>query len=235
MTSGTAMPSHNRRVAGIVLARMNSSRLPGKVLLPLAGAPLLQRLLERVRGADHLDALVVATTTGTEDDVIAALCAGLNVICYRGSENDVLGRVLMAARSVDADVVVRLTADNPLVGADLVDLVVGRFLGAEPQVCYAHSVDGTGFPYGLFVEVIAREALERSHATADAEEQEHVTLHLRRHPESYPALAVKTPERFSLERATIDTADEYREVAALFERLHRVDPDFGIEALLHRA
>ena len=214
---------------------MKSSRLPGKVLMPLAGAPLLQRLLERVRAADSLDVLMVATTTGPDDDAVAALCQHLGVACYRGSENDVLGRVIGAAKSLNADVIVRLTADNPMVGADLVDLVVGQFLNAAPAACYVHSVEGSGFPYGLFVEVVATETLEQSYPETDTEEREHVTLHLRRHPDLYPAMTVKAPQSFALDRATIDTADEYREVSALFERLYRSNPDFGLEALLRRA
>jgi spore coat polysaccharide biosynthesis protein SpsF len=214
---------------------MKSSRLPGKVLMPLAGAPLLQRLLERLRASKRLDVLMVATTSGSEDDAIAALCRRLGIACYRGSENDVLDRVIEAARLVDADIIVRLTADNPMVGADLVDLVVGRFLESGPVACYVHSVEGSGFPYGLFVEAVARETLERCYPETDAEEREHVTLHLRRHPERYPAIAVKASQHFALDRVSIDTADEYQEVAALFEQLYRSNPDFGVEALPQRS
>lgn len=221
-----------RRVVGLIQARMRSTRLPGKVLLPLAGAPLLQRLVERVGRAERLDALVVATGDGAADDKIAALCADLGVACHRGSESDVLGRMLEAGDAAGGDILVRLTADNPLVGGDLVDFVLDAFLPACPPYVYAQTVDETGFPYGLFVEAMTTAALRESAASTDPEDREHVTLCLRRQPERFPALAVKAPGRFTATHVSIDTGAEYERVKELFETFYARDPAFGFRALM---
>ena len=105
----------------IVQARMTSTRLPGKVLLPLAGEPMLTRLIERLRRVQRADGIVVATTTNATDDPIAALCAQQGVPCHRGSEHDVLSRYADAARLHGADVVVRITSDCPLIDPALID------------------------------------------------------------------------------------------------------------------
>jgi len=136
---------------------MGSRRLPGKVLMDLAGAPLLQRLIERVRGAHFIDRLVLAIPGGAENDIIEVLCNRWKCEVYRGSESNVLHRILGAAD--DAEVIVRLTADNPFVDRNLVDYVLGAYLSAAPPVCYASNIEDSGFPYGLYVEVVAESAL----------------------------------------------------------------------------
>ena len=223
------------KVVAVIQARMNSTRLPGKIMLPLAGAPMLQRLVERVGKAKTVDALVVATTGTSADDPVVDLCSEMGVACHRGSEADVLGRMLYAATPFGADIMVRLTADNPMVGADLVDYLMERFLKAYPDRVYGHTVDGSGFPFGLFAEAAAMDALRAAHGEGDAEECEHVTLFLRRHPERFPALAAQTSRRFTVGHVSVDTQEQYRDVRDLFEKLYLGDPDFGFEALVETA
>src|SRR5262249_28102692 len=155
---------------------MGSSRLPGKVLADLAGAPLLARMLERVRACRTLAGVVVATTDQPADDAIVALCASLGVDTFRGSETDVLARYADAAERFDADPVVRLTSDCPLIDPALVDDCVETFLGTPG----AHHVSlGGSFPDGLDVEVIDARALRRADADAKlASEREHVTPYI---------------------------------------------------------
>lgn len=227
----TVSPRNTPRTVGVIQARMNSSRLPGKVLLPLAGAPLLQRLVERLQAARGLDALVVATTDTPADDPVAALCAEIDVGCHRGDEADVLGRMLAAAAGEDAEVMVRLTADNPMVGGDLVDHVVDRLHSAGPEIVFAHTVDGAGFPYGLFVEAASVTALAEAAREGDADDHEHVTLYLRKRPDRFPALIAEAPCAFTVDHVSIDTPDEYERVRALFEQLYAGDPTFGFAAL----
>jgi len=220
------------RTVMVIQARMGSTRLPGKVLMPFAGAPMLQRLIERVVRSRLADGPVVATTVNDADDPIADLCARLGVACHRGSDADVLARVQGAAEATGAEVVVRLTADNPFVDGVLVDRAVAVFREASPPVDYAHTVDGSGFAYGLFVEVVSMRALGLAARVADEEEREHVTLFLRRHPELFRAAVVRAPGRFAYNRLTVDTPDEYVAMRALFERLYAADPAFGTDALL---
>ncbi len=212
---------------------MASQRLPGKALLPLAGAPLLQRLIERTANAQLIDRLIVATTTDRADDPIADLCQSLTVECHRGSHDDVLQRVTDAARTADADVVVRLTGDNPFVGGDLIDLVLANFLANSPPCVYAHNHGSSGFPFGLFVEVATLEALQQAAKSPDAEDREHVTLFLRRHPRQFPSLTVRASSPFMIDSVTIDTTEQYQRLRPLFERLYRHNPHFGFDALMN--
>lgn len=140
--------------------------------------------------------------------------------------------MLGAAEALEADVVVRLTGDNPMVGADLVDYVLDAFLPAAPPYVYAHTVDDTGFPYGLFVEAVTSGALREANESDDPQDHEHVTRYIRRRPERFPSLAVKAPGRFALDHVSIDTETEYRRVKSLFERMYRANPAFGFRDLM---
>lgn len=220
------------RAVGVIQARMNSTRLPGKILMTLAGAALLQRLVERVKRSQRLDALVVATTTTPVDDRVADLCAAIDVPCFRGDESDVLQRVYSAARQFGADVLVRLTADNPFVDGALVDYVLDAYLAASPAVPYASNVEGCGFPYGLYVEVVSMEALAATLSSSDPMDREHVTWHMRQRPEKYRSLAVRAPGRFAYRELTIDTAEDYARVGAIFEDHFGRNPDFSFRDLM---
>ena len=219
------------RTVAVIQARMNSTRLPGKVLMPLAGAPLLQRLVERVRPARTLDALVVATTDTCADNPVAALCSKLAVSCYRGSETDVLGRMFAAAATERADILVRLTADNPFVDAAVIDLVVGQFNTVWPQADYAHNTGENGFPYGLYVEVAAVAALRAALQSDDPADREHVTWHIRSRPQQFRHCTVRAPRRFGNDSLSIDTVEDYLRLRTLFERHYAADPTFLYTAL----
>lgn len=220
------------RTVGVIQARMNSARLPGKILMPLAGAVLLQRLVERVKRSLRLDTLVVATTATPVDDRVADLCTAIDVPCFRGDETDVLQRVYSAARQYKAHVLVRLTADNPFVDGLLVDYVLDAYLAASPAVHYASNVEGCGFPYGLYVEVVSMEALAGALSSSDPMDREHVTWHLRQRPDRYRSLAVQAPGRFPYRELTIDTAEDYARVGAIFEDHFSRNPDFSFRDLM---
>jgi spore coat polysaccharide biosynthesis protein SpsF len=223
--------SGSARVVAVIQARTNSSRLPGKVLLPLAGAPLLQRLIERVRTARTIDALVVATSSKSQDDAIAELCAATQTICHRGSETDVLARVVEAADRERASTLVRLTGDNPFVDGTLVDLVVQEFQRANPPVHYAHNVEDCGFPFGLYVEVCEMAALREALQSTDAADREHVTWYVRRRPAQFRHLAVRAGVKFKERNLSIDTAEDYERLRPLFDSEYLRNPRFGYEAL----
>jgi spore coat polysaccharide biosynthesis protein SpsF len=227
--------TEKRRVVAVIQARMNSSRLPGKVLLPLAGAPLLQNLIERVRRAATIDSLVVATSEQAHDDPIAKLCAEVRTICHRGAETDVLGRVLDAAEIERAKVLVRLTGDNPFVDGSLIDLIVSRFQAADPPVQYAHNIDDCGFPFGLYVEVADMQALHQVSQSHDPADREHVTWFLRQRPQVFRHLAVHAPAEFAEGKLSIDTREDYERLRPLFEAHARINPAFGYRDLLASA
>ena len=203
---------------------MGSVRLPGKVLLDLAGAPLLQRLIERVSRSRFLDNIVVATSDYPENDAIEALCSEIGCMVWRGSETDVLARMIDAAG--EAAILVRLTADNPFVDGLLVDYVVEAFLRSWPVTRYAANIEASGFPYGLFVEVVDMEALLSAAMSKDQMDREHVTWYVRQRPQQFPSVTVKAPIAMSNQSLTIDTQDDYQRLKPLFENLFSQNPDF---------
>ena len=190
---------------------MGSERLPGKTLMSMGQGSLLQLLLRRVKRARSLSSLVVATTEDVRDDPIAHLAACEGIESFRGSESDVLGRFAAVCEAEGADVIVRLTGDNPWLDPCLIDCLVARFLGATRPLDYLSNTLDRSFPRGFDVEVISRSALERAHLEAHrSDEREHVTLHLYRHP-----------ERFAIEsygmRFTVDTAEDLKAMQLLAE------------------
>lgn len=209
----------------IVQARMTSTRLPGKVLLPLAGEPMLKRLVERLRRVRHADGIVVATTTNPTDDPIAALCARLGVPCHRGSEHDVLSRYADAARLHGADVVVRITSDCPLIDPALIDRVIAAY--DEGGSDYVSNMLPPTWPFGMAVEVFSAAALAQAHTEAtQAAEREHVTPFLYWHPERYRLRNVASPLDLSHHRWTVDTPEDYTLVSRLFDHLMPTHPHF---------
>jgi glutamate-1-semialdehyde 2,1-aminomutase/spore coat polysaccharide biosynthesis protein SpsF len=157
---------------------MNSSRLPGKVLLDVAGKPMLQRVVERVRAARTIDDVVVATTTAPADDAVETFCRRHDIAVFRGHEHDVLDRYHAAARAHAADLIVRVTGDCPLIDPGVIDRVVRAFIPGVDD--YAANVLRYTYPDGLDTEVFSIAALERTWREAvKPSEREHVTPYLR--------------------------------------------------------
>ncbi len=167
-----------RPVIAIVQARMGSSRLPGKTLAELGGRPLLTFMLDRVARARTLDGIVVATTTASRDDELAAVAAATGAAVFRGSEDDVLARYAGAAQLLEAATVVRLTADCPLLAPAVVDRAVSAFLTSDPPPDLLTNAPphGRTYPDGMDVEVLSMAALQRVHEQAtDPADREHPT------------------------------------------------------------
>lgn len=183
-----------QRIVCVSQARMTSTRLPGKVLMPAAGRPLIRYHLERLMRAKRLDGLVLATTTNATDDPLAEAAVQLGVPVFRGDEHDVLGRFAGAAAAARADIVVRVTGDCPLIDPALVDELIGCFVQGEP-LDYL-SIDPTRYPRGLDAEIFTRAALDAADAEAtEAAEREHVTPFIYRHPERFRLGTPLAPKR----------------------------------------
>jgi spore coat polysaccharide biosynthesis protein SpsF len=206
-----------KRIA-IIQARMTSSRLPGKVLASLAGRPMLAQQLARVKRMSSIDDIVVATTINADDDPVVALCRELHVGCYRGDEHDVLSRYAEAAREAAADVVVRITADCPLLDPEVSDRVVDAL---DSDADYASNAVPRTFPRGLDTEALHRDVLERMHRMARSESaREHVTTFIRHErPELFELRNVEDEEDNSDLSWTVDTEEDFARVSALYEEL----------------
>ncbi len=207
----------------IIQARTGSTRLPGKVLLPLLGEPMLTRVVRRVARAVRLDEVVVATTTLPADDVIDALGRRQGWPVERGSELDLLDRYVMAARRHGAAVVVRVTSDCPIIDPAVIDRTIEAF-GAQPCDYASTAIAPRTYPNGLDVEVASIGALERAwREDRDPAWREHATPYLYRHPELFRLLRVPAEDDQSAVRWSVDTAEDYELVRRIYEAIGRDD------------
>ena len=210
-----------RRVA-IVQARMTSTRLPGKVLMDLAGRPMLARQLARVKRCRLVDDIVVATTTNATDDAVVATARDEGVRWFRGSETDVLGRYAGAAQEARADVVIRLTADCPLIDPEVSDRVIATLSGEPGRWDYVSNVVPTRtFPRGLDTEALFADTLERVHRMAHSQAaREHVTPFIyQERPDLFSIGSVTDREDNSDLRWTVDTSIDLELVRRLYAAL----------------
>ena len=209
-----------RRVC-VVQARMGSTRLPGKVLRDLAGRPMLARQLERLSGCHSIDEIVIATSIDAEDDSIASLVSGIGFNVVRGSRDDVLSRFILAAHETRADVVVRVTADCPLIDPSTTDRVVDELTTHSTASDYASNVVRRTFPRGLDVEALFVDALERLDRLATtAEEREHVTIMIRSgQPSLFLVRSVEDSTDNSDLRWTVDEERDFTLIQRLYDEL----------------
>lgn len=222
------------KIAIIIEARMTSSRLPGKVMLPAAGRPLLAHLVERMKGSDYADTVVIATTINKQDDPIVNLAADMSVNVYRGSENDVLKRVLDASRSVGADIIVEVTGDCPLNDPRLVDKTIEKYLRNYPRYNYVQLGGFWGknrsLPDGFTASVFSTKDLEFVERLAkNPADREHVSLFF--YSGGYPFNVSNVLFRGMLcwpELAvTLDTPEDYSLIKMIFESLYPQNPYFS--------
>ncbi len=215
-------------IIAILQARMSSTRLPGKVLRPLAGAPMILRQLERLRRAQRIDRLVVATSADRSDDVLAEICTTAPVAAFRGELEDVLARYIGAldAFGEDARHVVRLTADCPLCDPGLIDAVIEMHLGTGADYT-ANTWDRRTFPRGLDADIVKVEVLREAHAEAkDPYEREHVLPFIYRRPERYDLQGLTQEADEGDLGWTVDTPADYDFVSAVYDGLYPDNPAF---------
>ncbi len=216
------------KIAAIIEARMGSTRLPGKTLKLIAGTPLLERLLERVQRSKLLNTIVVATTIEPADDQIQACCDRLGIQSYRGSVDDVLDRVVKAAQSCAADIIVELHGDNPLLDPEIIDMAIQRYLVGDCD--YVSTTLTNTFPSGLRVQVFSRQALEHiARNSNDPADREHVSLHFYEHPKQYRLAHVEAPKEISRPdlRFTVDTPEDFALVEKIYAALYPLNKNFG--------
>jgi spore coat polysaccharide biosynthesis protein SpsF len=211
------------KIIAIIQARMSSTRLPGKVLMPLAGKHVLWHVVKRIRVCQTIAEVVVATSTDKSDEAIEAWCQSADVNCYRGSLNDVLDRFYQAGLIHGADVVVRITADCPAVDPTIVDEVVRGFLAGG----YDYFGLAGEFPDGLDCTVFSFSALARAwREAALPSEREHVGPYIEKHPEIFKSGSLKKFSGLSHYRWTLDEPRDYEFLQRVFSRLYQQDQIF---------
>lgn len=218
----------------IVQARMASTRLPGKVLKIVKRKPLLEHLIDRLRFSKHIDKIVIATSVSKKDDAIEKLGKKLGVECFRGSENDVLDRYYQAAVEYDADVIVRITADCPVIDPVIVDKMINSYKKRLSEYDYFSNVfPKRTYPRGLDVEMFTFDALKEAWKNAVKKpDREHVTPYIYMHPEKFRIFNYKDKRDFSMYRWTVDTSEDLKLIREIYNALYRKGKLFKYDEIL---
>lgn len=215
-------------ILAILQARMSSTRMPGKVMAPVLGEPMIWRQIERVRRARHVSKLVVATTTETSDDALAAFLLGRGCSVHRGDLEDVLGRYADTARACAPSHIVRLKADCPLTDPQVID--AGVTLALQSGAAYVSNCEVRTYPHGMDVEVIEAQALTAAAREAiDPEDRAHVTSYIRRFPLRFHQAQLTHRRDLSAYRWSVDRPEDFAFVREVFRRLYPENPDFGVQ------
>ncbi len=224
---------NNKKVVATVEARMSSSRLEGKVLMPLAEEPALKRLTDRLRPSKHIDEIVIATTINKKDRAIIDFCNKYGIKYYRGSENDVLGRVLRAAWSVNAEIIIEITGDCPLVDYRIVDQLAEVF-GAGAYDYVANTIERS-YPDGLDVQIFPVSVLvEVDKLADDPVDRVHVSSYIYTHPERFRLRNLKAEGKMYWPDLgiTLDEEADYKLINIIFENLLPTSEFFSAEDIV---
>lgn len=215
----------------ILQARMSSNRLPGKVLMPIVGKPMIQLHIERLQRASRIDKLVVATSSNGEDNAIAQLCQNLGVDCYQGDLDNVLDRFYQAACRWPAKHIIRLTADCPLASPELIDKVIEQHI-KEQNDFTTNAVPHT-FPDGLDVEVLAFSALKIAWQNASSVfEKEHVTPYITEHAEQFKIGHQLSRVNLKHQRWSVDYPEDFELVKFVYDNLYKHNQQFDTQAII---
>lgn len=215
----------------IVQARMGSTRLPGKILLPIMQRPMLSYLIERLRRFEIKNTLIIATTAKKEDDAIASFCKKENVNCYRGNEDDVLDRYYKTCLEFPSDLIFRITSDCPLLDPSILEKAYKTF--AKAQADYVTNTLNRTYPRGMDVELFTFSCLEKTFNEAtSAHEHEHVTPFIYSNPNRFKLQNFEMTPDFSSNRLTVDTVEDFELIEKIFEELYPRKNNFTLDDIL---
>ncbi|MEM6724606.1 MAG: glycosyltransferase family protein [Bacteroidota bacterium] len=224
------------RILTVIQARRGSSRLPDKVSMPVLDKSLLFRMVERVRHAQLAGTIVVATTTDSFDDPIETLCEQEGFLCFRGHPTDLLDRHYQAAKAFDAEVVIKIPSDCPLIDPRIIDQVIQVYLENEGAVDFVSNLHPATYPDGNDVEIMTFEALEIAWKEATRSlEREHTTPFIWENPDRFRLIndPWKTGKDYSMShRWTIDYQEDYDFINAIYEALYPSNPIFSLEDIM---
>lgn len=227
------MHERKPKVVATVEARLTSSRLPGKVLLPAAGEPMLMHLVRRLKAVPSIDEIVIATTINRADDPILDFAQNADVLCFRGSEDDVLARVIGAGELVQAEVLVEITGDCPVIDPDIVEQTIRMFFAHNAQ--YVSNGCIRSYPDGMDTQVMRFSALKMSAAmTEDPIDREHVSRFIYRHPDMFSQVHLVAPPSLHWPELglTLDEERDYLLIKMIIEELMPANPLFGCGDIL---
>ena len=216
------------KIVATIEARMTSSRLPGKPMMEVCGHPMLGHLVDRLKAVESIDIIVLATTTNQTDDAMAQYASSIGIEVFRGDEDDVMGRVVNAGKSVDADVIVEITGDCPIIDPEIIEQAIRSY--RENTYEYVGNQHIRSYPDGMDVQVFALETLVKSEAmTNEPLDREHVTLHIRNNPQIFSHLnLVAPPEQHWPDLGlTLDEQSDFDLLKLIIENFYEENPLFS--------
>ena len=219
-------------IAATIQARMGSSRLPGKVLKEINGKPLLLYQIERIRSSILIDDVIISTSTSRSDDILEELAVKYNVKCYRGSENDVLQRIVDTLKHFKVDVNVEFMGDNPIPDPNLVDTIIGFYLKHKDKYDYITNALKTTYPPGFEVFVYPSQTLyDAEKETKYSDLREHVGLHIYKRPDRFRIFNIEAPEsirRYIDYHFEVDTTEDFEVMDAIIRHFMPQNPNFSM-------
>ena len=225
----------NLKVVAIVQARTGSTRLPEKIFKELSGKPMLWHVVNRLSQSGLINQIVIATTVLSEDDKVQQFSEYNNYSFYRGSSDDVLSRYYEASKYYHADIVVRITADCPVIDPALIDTMLKRYLAQEKSTRpdYFSNVLERTFPRGLDTEIFSYDTLARAHREAILQpEREHVTPYIYNHPDKFIIKNFSSEKDLSFHRWTVDTPEDFLLIEKIYSSLYKKNPLFLFDDIL---
>lgn len=211
------------KTAAIIQARFGSTRLPGKIFKDLCGKPVLWHVVNRLSHSKFLDKIIVATTILPEDDIVEKFCTDNKILFSRGSSEDVLSRYYEAAKKFDAEIVIRITSDCPVIDPQILDTMIEEFTAASKteNIDYMSNSIQRTFPRGLDVEIFTFDVLEKTFNEAvQTYEREHVTPYIYQHPEIFKIKNFAGEKDYSFHRWTVDTPEDYELIKKIYDELY---------------
>ncbi|QZY56318.1 cytidylyltransferase domain-containing protein [Crassaminicella profunda] len=216
-------------IVAIIQARMGSTRLPGKVLLPLKGKPVLWHIVNRLKACKNINNIVIATSVEENDNKIECFCKENKIDYFRGSEKNVLERYYFTARKFQADHIVRITADNPVLDPKIIDELIDIYKKDQ----YDFYGVGSGFPYGISGAIFSFKALEESYLNAKVpSEKEHVGLYIKKRSKEYKVGFYGKYKDLGDYRWTLDTKEDYLLIKKIYDALYKKEELFFTEDIL---
>jgi len=224
------------RIDATIQARTSSSRLPNKVMKEILEKPMLQLQVERLRQSRLIDRIIIATSSSPQDDVIEELADRLDVLCFRGSEDDVLGRVVGALKAFDVDLHFESKGDNPMPFHSLIDSMIGFYLKHAGEYDYVSNALKTTYPPGTDVILYPAEILIDAEKQIENEDplREHVGIHIYQYPERYRLYNLEAPpwHKFPEVYLEVDTIEDFKVVTKIFEHFYPANPGFSLSQVL---
>ncbi|WP_188203983.1 cytidylyltransferase domain-containing protein [Desemzia incerta] len=223
------------KTVAIVQARMGSTRLPGKVLMRIEGQTVLKHVISRIRRSKEVDDIVIATTILPDDDKIVEEAKKLKVNYFRGSEEDVLARYYHAAKENQAEIVVRITSDCPLIDSKVIDEMIEKFkvLFSTDDVDYLSNTLERTYPRGLDLEIVPFRRIEEAFRNANKPYQrEHVTPYFYENSDKFKLVNFSNSKDYSNYRWTLDTQEDLELITELYRHMYRGQHDFYLQGIV---